>query len=294
MKIGYFPGCSLHSTGREFNESLRLFAPAIGLELEEIKDWNCCGATSAHATNHLLSIALPARSLALAEEQGMSEVLAPCAACYSRLRTASVELRENPSLQKEVSEVLERPIAATAEVRSISEVLSRMTADIRGAVVQPLAGLKLACYYGCLLVRPPKIASFEDSEMPTSLEGIVSACGAEAVHWDRKLDCCGGGMSLSRTGSVIRLGRSIVSDAQKAGAHAIVVACPMCHSNLDFRQRAMLKGQEGEVVPVLYITQIVGLALGLEPEKLGLRRHFVKTAPFIQRITTVPATAQEA
>jgi heterodisulfide reductase subunit B len=283
----------LHSTGREFNESLRSFAPAIGLELEEIKDWNCCGATSAHATNHLLSIALPARSLALAEEQGMSEVLAPCAACYSRLRTASVELRENPQLHKDVAEILERPIGATAEVRSISEVLSRMTSDIRGAVQQPLTGLKIACYYGCLLVRPPKVATFEDSETPSSLEDIVSACGAEAVPWNRKLDCCGGGMSLSRTGSVIRLGRTIVNDARAAGAHAIAVACPMCHSNLDFRQKAMLKGQEGEVIPVLYITQLVGLALGMEPGDLGLGRHFVKTAPFVQRISTVPSQAQE-
>jgi heterodisulfide reductase subunit B len=276
VKIGYFPGCSLHATAREFGESLHAIAPRLDLELCEIEDWSCCGATSAHVTQHLLSVALPARSLALAEEQGHAEVMAPCAACYSRLATARHEIGESSELADRVKGVIGRPdFANTVRVMSGVELLRGMLDTIRSQATTALGGKKVACYYGCLLVRPPAVAGWDDAEAPTAMEQVVTAAGATPVAWNRRLECCGGGLSIARTGSVIRLGRSILEDAQAAGAEMVVVACPMCHSNLDMRQQAMRRS--GPPLPILFLTQLVGLALGVPAAALGLGRHFVST-----------------
>lgn len=288
--MGYFPGCSLHATAREFDESLRAVAPLLDLELAEIDDWACCGATSAHATNHLLSIALPARTLALAEAQQHKQVLAPCAACYSRLATARHELANDAGLAQRVGDVLQRPFANTVAVSSMAQVLHELVPTIKSRVKVPLQQLRVACYYGCLLVRPPHLCVGDDAEQPCALEDIVAATGATAVRWNKRLDCCGGGFSLSRTDSVIRLSRAIIDDAATAGADALVVACPMCQSNLDLRQRAM--GRATGPLPVLFVTQLVGLALGVVASSLGLERHFVSTKSFAAR-ASANAPAQE-
>ncbi len=289
MRIGYYPGCSLHATSREYDESLRAIARGLDLELVEIEDWSCCGATSAHATDHLLSVALPARNLALAEAQGHDEVLAPCAACYNRLASARHQIGASPELAARVGEVLARPFANRVAVRSAVEVMRERAATLEAAVTTPLTGLKVACYYGCLLVRPPEVCAFDDPEQPTSMEEVVRATGAEAVTWNRRLDCCGGAFSLARTASVLRLGREILDDARRAGARMVVVACPMCHSNLDFRQRATLE-RGVEPMPVLFLGELVGLAFGLEPKALGLGRHFVDTAKVARRAPAAAAS----
>jgi len=292
MKIGYYPGCSLHATAREFDMSLKAIAPPLGIELSEIDDWSCCGATSAHATNHLLALTLAARNLALAEEQGHKTLVAPCAACYSRLATAHHEIAEDAALGSKVSGIIDRAsFRNTVKVQSIAEVLRDGEAAIKEKATRKLAGLKVACYYGCLLVRPAAVTGFDDVEMPSSMETAVAACGATAVDWRMKLECCGGGFSMSRTASVLRLGRAIIDDARAAGAHAIAVACPMCHSNLDFRQSAMSRGDDGKEMPILFITQLVGLGIGIAPEELGLKRHFVDTAPVMQQIASPAAAA---
>lgn len=281
MKLGYFPGCSLHGSGKELSESLAAVAPALGVELEEVRDWACCGASSAHALNPLLAAALPARTLALAEKQGLDRVMAPCAACYNRLSGARHHIAKDPAFGARVGAAIEMPFRNSVGVLSIVEMLKALLPAIEEKRTRPLAGLKLACYYGCLLVRPADVTGFDDVEQPTSMEAIVSATGATPVAWNRKLDCCGGGFSLSRTGSVIRLGRTILDDARAAGADAIVTACPMCQSNLDFRQAAMRSAGE---MPILYLTQVVGLALGLSDESLGLGRHFVNPARVLEGV----------
>lgn len=291
MRIGYFPGCSLQAMAREFDESLRAIAPCLDLELVELEDWACCGATSAHATHHLLSIALPARALAQAEEQGHQELFAPCAACYSRLAVARHELSESEALRDRIRDVLQRPeFANSVRVRNALDVLKGLTGVIQSKAKGSLAGLKVACYYGCLLVRPPAVAAGEDSEDPHSMEAIVAATGAEPVSWRQRLECCGGGMALARTGSVVRLGRAILADAAAAGAQAVVVSCPMCHSNLDMRQQAMKR--EGSALPILYVTQLIGLALGLPATALGLRRHFVSPKPIFEHRPALPPAAE--
>jgi heterodisulfide reductase subunit B2 len=289
MKLGYYPGCSLGATAREFDESLHAIAPQLGLELTEIDDWNCCGATSAHATNHLLGVSLPARNLALAEEQGLEQLLAPCAACYSRLATARHEIATDEKLSNKVSEVLARPtpFKNSVGVRNVVEILRELIPAIKEKTTQPLKNLKVACYYGCLLLRPAEITGFDDPEDPKSMEEVCRSTGAVPVSWNLRTECCGGSFSMSRTGSVVRLGHAVINDAAEAGAEAIIVACPMCHSNLDFRQTAMAQMEQAHLkqMPVLYLPQLVGLALGVSPEVLGMNRHFVSTKPVIERIT---------
>jgi heterodisulfide reductase subunit B len=296
VKYGYFPGCSLHATAREFDQSLRAVAAPLGFELAELEDWACCGATSAHATNHLLSLALPARTLALAEEQGFDTVVAPCAACYSRLATARHELAGDPALFAKVHKLLERPKFTNAvKVVNINELLAGAVPKIKEQVKRPLKSLKVAGYYGCLLVRPPAVVGFDDPEAPTAMEQVLAACGATPVEWRMKLECCGAGLSLARTSSVVRLGRAILGDAAKAGAQAVAVGCPMCHSNLDFRQRAIAARSEQPVqMPILFLPQLVGLALGLEPAALGLGRHFVSTRPVVELLATAAASETAA
>lgn len=282
MRVGYYPGCSLHGTARELDESLRAVATPLGLELVEVDDWSCCGATSAHATSRLLSVALPARNLALAAAQGHDEVLAPCAACYNRLAGARHAVAADAALARTIEDVLGRPFPSAVAPRNLVELLRARLDLLRERAVRPLTGLKVACYYGCLLVRPSEVCAFDDPEDPVSMEEVVAATGAAAVAWRRRLDCCGGAFSVSRTGSVVRLSRAILDDARAAGADAIVVACPMCHSNLDFRQKALVRrGEAG--LPVLYLSELVGLALGLDAASLGLGRHFVDTKAFVER-----------
>jgi heterodisulfide reductase subunit B len=218
--------------------------------------------------------------------------MAPCAACYSRLATARHAMTESPDLASHVTAILGRPFDNSVAVLSIVELLHGAVGAIKEKAKVPLQGLKVACYYGCLLMRPPNVTRCDDAEAPTSMEAVVGATGATAVKWNMALECCGGGFSLSRTASVVRLSRAILEDAKRAGAEAIVVACPMCHSNLDFRQEAMARRGEPPM-PILFITQLVGLALGVGDEALGLRRHFVDPRPFAEELraaaTGVPA-----
>jgi heterodisulfide reductase subunit B2 len=281
VKTGYYPGCSLDGTSREFGESLAAVARVLGADLHEIDDWNCCGASSAHAVDHTLSVALPARNLALAESQGFDEVVAPCAACYNRLASARQAVADDRGMAATITGILERPLEGRTPVRNAIELLTRLSTAITPRISRPLTGLRVACYYGCLLVRPSNVTRFDDAEQPSSMEGLARLCGATPVRWNMAVECCGGSFSVCRTASVIRLGRAILEDARRAGAQAIVVACPLCHSNLDFRQAAM--HLEGDPLPIVFVTELVGLALGLEPETLGLHRHFVETGALLAR-----------
>jgi heterodisulfide reductase subunit B len=232
----------------------------------------------------LLGIALPARNLALAEEQGYDSMFVPCAACFSRLATTRHELAHDEKLAEMMPGIIERPLGNTVEILNVIQLLLRYTEKIReraeaGSSSVPLGQLKVAAYYGCLLVRPVEVAAADDVEMPTTMEQVISACGATPVKWNMAVECCGGSLSVSRTSSVVRLGRRIIDDARKSGADAIIVGCPMCHSNLDFRQAGW--AEFGTAVPVLYLTQLVGLALGIDPGVLGMNRHFVDNRPLL-------------
>ncbi|MBN1419025.1 MAG: CoB--CoM heterodisulfide reductase iron-sulfur subunit B family protein [Planctomycetes bacterium] len=281
MPTGYFPGCSLHATAHEFDASLRLVADRLGLPIREIEDWNCCGASSAHAVSHELALALPARTLRLAAEQGLTSIVAPCAACFSRLAGAAIEM-EDAGEREKVNALLDKPYEGGVRVQDVIGFLAGAgEARIREAVSRPLGGKKIACYYGCLLVRPKGIAGGDDPEDPSAMEGIIRAIGGEPVEWNFRTECCGGGFSLSRRDAVIDLSGRILADAKARGAEAVAVACPMCQSNLDMRQGRVEKTAGIALrLPVLYITQLIGLAFGIPAESLEIGKLFVDAAPF--------------
>ena len=225
MKIGYYPGCSANGTGKEYDISLKKVFNLLDVQLEELNDWSCCGATSAHATNHLLSVALPARNLIIAKHQKLSEVVAPCAACYNRLIVTQHELETNPILEKQTSELLGENIGDGISIFNIVQLFERIGKEkIVEKKKKDLKGIKAACYYGCLLVRPFEITHFDDAEQPSSMEKIISATGAETVDWNYKTECCGGAHSFAHKEIVVDLSKKIIDDAKLHGADVIVVA----------------------------------------------------------------------
>jgi len=276
MTIGLYPGCSLKGSSREYAESVLAVAEACGIEIKEIKDWNCCGATAAHNLNKELSLALPARILSLAEAQGMTEVLVPCAACYSRLTVTKHELSGHPELAKSVVEENNLGYTGSVEIINIIQFLDKyVLPNLEGKITRPFDH-RVACYYGCLLVRPHEILKFDREEDPQTMDELMLKAGATPIDWAFKTECCGAGLSISRTSSVGRLSGEIIKDAADRGAEAVIVACPMCHSNLDMRREA-INDYLGEKtsIPVLYVSQVVGMAMGIGKKELGLHRHFV-------------------
>ena len=277
MKTGIYPGCSLNGSARDYNESVFALADAFGLSLEQVSDWNCCGATAAHNLNKDLSLALPARILSLAEQNGMDEIVVPCAACYHRLIVTQNELRNDPELKNHVCEILEMDYKGTSRIINVIEWIDKyIVPNLEGKIVKPFDH-KVACYYGCLLVRPHKVLAYDRPEDPQSMDLVMTKIGATSVYYPYKTECCGAGFSISRTDIVSKLSGKIVEDAESRGADAIIVACPMCHSNLDMRRNDINKywGRSFKI-PVIFITQAVGLAIGLSAKNVGLKRHFVE------------------
>jgi len=277
MKYAYYPGCSLHSTAREYDISTRAISQALGIELEEIPGWNCCGASSAHMTSGLLSLALPARNLLLAQELGL-DTLVCCVACYSRFKAANKAMSSNEDYCAQVNEIVGSPYNGEVRVRHFLDVLvTEYGLDaLREKMSRQLTGLRVAAYYGCLLVRPPEVVEFDDPENPTSMDELTTALGAEAVAWPYKTECCGASLALTRTDVVLKLSRDILQMAADEGAECIVVACPLCQSNLDLRQAQINRRYKTEfALPVLYFTQLVGLGLGMGARELGLDKLLV-------------------
>ncbi|MFN8257396.1 MAG: CoB--CoM heterodisulfide reductase iron-sulfur subunit B family protein [Bacteroidales bacterium] len=277
MKIGLYPGCSLKGSSREYRESVIAIAEKAGINLVEVPDWNCCGATAAHNLNKELSLALPLRILAIAEKEGMDELLVPCAACYSRLGITDHELKQDKALKEKVQAHVEMPFEGKVKIINIVQFIEKYLLDKLDETKKEEFKHKVACYYGCLLVRPNKILKFDRTENPQSMDKVMEKIGAEPIQWAYKTECCGAGHSIVRTDIVAKLSGTIVKDAADRGAEAIVVACPMCHSNLDMRRPEINKilGKNYEI-PAIYISQAIGIALGIDKNKLGLQRHFTK------------------
>lgn len=287
MKLAYYPGCSLKGTSFEYEVSLLKILEALNIEVEEIPDWNCCGASAAHSINHNLSVALPARNLAIAENGGYGSVLAPCAACSSRLKTAAHELKTDDILRKKITDSLEMPYSAETGVNNMLEFLTGVVGKdkIKSAVKKPLNGLKVASYYGCLLVRPPKIMQFDDPENPVSMDELVALTGAQPVDYSFKTECCGAINSLSKPDVVMALTGKVLYDIKKHGADIVVVACPLCHSNLDVRQREIERKYNEKIgLPVLFITELLGLSLGINPKDLAVDGHMVAADRVLKKL----------
>jgi heterodisulfide reductase subunit B len=277
MNLGYYPGCALHGSSNDYEQSLRACLGALDVTLAEIDDWICCGATSAHSLNHKLAIALPARNLALAGRQGLDEMFAPCPMCSMQLLRAGQAMQSDPRLRQEISGMVEAEVHDGPCVLNLIQVFQRIGLDkLKDAVKTPLKDLKPACYYGCLLVRPPTVVDFDDAEQPQSMEAIATVLGAKPVAWGSKTECCGAGMTMAKTETVLELSGRILANAVAHGANCLVVACPMCHVNLDMKQgeAAQFLGTKFDL-PVYYLSDMVGMALGLSARQLGVDRHFV-------------------
>ncbi len=287
MKFAYYPGCSLKGTSFEYEASLLKMLEALNIEINEIPDWNCCGASAAHSINHNLSIALSARNLAIAENEGYESLLAPCAACSNRLKTADYELKKDDILKKKITDSIEMPYNSGMSINNMLEFLIGAVGKdkIKAAVKKPLKGIKVASYYGCLLVRPPKVMRFDDPENPVSMDELVALTGAEPVDYSFKTECCGAINSLSKPDVVMALTGNVLYDIKKHGADAVVVACPLCHSNLDVRQRE-IERKYGEKLglPVLFITELLGLSFGIDPKDLAIEGHMVPADRVLRKI----------
>jgi heterodisulfide reductase subunit B len=272
VKYAYFPGCSLESTAWAFDRSARAICRVLGIDLEEIPDWVCCGSTPAHASSDSLAVALPVLNLQKAQATGLPVVTA-CASCYARLRTANHRVSHAVEDRERTERITGQPYDGGVEVRHVVDVLvNDLGADaLRAQVRRPLAGLRVACYYGCLLTRPPEIVAFDDAEHPTCMDELVAAVGAEPVEWPFKTECCGASLSMTHSEVVVRLAHRLLTMARQAGADCVAVACPLCQVNLDLRQSDAAKTRVAiPPTPVLYVTQLVGLALGLSAKELGL------------------------
>jgi heterodisulfide reductase subunit B len=269
-KLGYYPGCSLEATGVEFGESTVAVAKALGFDLVEIEDWNCCGASSGHTTDPDLGVALPARVIALAAEQGFGEILVPCVGCYKMLRIAQRTLDGDPVRRVHIEGILGKRFPAGVKSSHVLEVLARpeVLERIRKGAVRPPSKRTFACYYGCVGF-PPEDMGVPDHENPQWMDRIVRAAGGKTVDWPGKVECCGGNLSLTIAGVVVELVDRLAKWARAAGADTLVSACPLCQANLEMRQSA------SPAMPSVYVTELVGAALGL-PEAAGwFKRHLV-------------------
>jgi heterodisulfide reductase subunit B2 len=268
VKVSYYPGCALHGTALEYDESTRAVSQMLEVELCELPDWNCCGASSAHATDESLAEKLVSRNLKIAQEQGM-DVVIPCAACYSRFKAAGKEDRlshQPPAVKQDIH------ILSLLEFISSAALMDK----IKALKKRPLSGLKVVCYYGCLLVRPPKVTGAKNYENPEEMDRLMTLLGAESIPWSYKTDCCGGSLVLTRTDIVRHLTQKLFDQALQAGAEAIVVACPLCQSNLDTRQEEISRASGKKYdLPVLYFTELVGWAIGHRDAGKWFKKHFV-------------------
>ena len=283
MEFSYYPGCSLEATAQEYNQSALAVAKALGWSFKEIDDWICCGATSAHSTNESLSYALPAANIAMAQDSGR-DVVVPCASCYNRLKKTDHLLRNNPEKKKQMEDLAGFNFSGTIEVMSLLETFATRIkkADLKSQVTQPLEGLKVVCYYGCLLVRPTEVNTFDNPENPRSLDDLMTSIGAQPLKWSYKTDCCGASLSLTATGAVVDMVSRITDMALEAGAQAIVTSCPLCQMNLETRRK-----ENNNTLPVFYFTELMGLALGLKESNHWFAKHIIDPMPLLRSLSLV-------
>ena len=276
-QFGYYPGCALHGSSNDYEKSVRACCEALDVDLIELDDWICCGATAAHSLNHTLSLALPARNLGIAERDGLEQILAPCPMCSMELIKTQRAIEDDEVLRAKIADIVELPLEGKGEVINLIQLFQQIGIDrLHEAVKNPLIDVKAACYYGCLLTRPARVVEFDDCEHPQSMDDLLTTLGATTVEWNYETECCGAGMTMANEDTVLELSYKILSNAAAHGANCLVVACPMCHVNLDMKQ-ADVERKYGESLDmvVYYLSDLVGLALGLDEKALAVDRHFV-------------------
>jgi heterodisulfide reductase subunit B len=274
MELGYYPGCALHGSSVEYGKSVVNVFKALGANLVEIPDWCCCGASSAHMLNDKLPIALNARNLGIATEHNLKEIVTPCPLCSEGMIKALKKMAADPEKKKEIEDIVERKIDPDIKVLNIIQSIEHIRELWEPKLKQDVPKYKVACYYGCFLVRPPEVVEFDEHEKPISMDNLVNDMGFEAVDWSFKTECCGGGFTISNAEDVSTLVGRIYDNAIYHGAEVIVAACPMCLANLEMAAPgASAKFGKPFKLPVVYLTDLLGLAIGMEPTEFALDKH---------------------
>lgn len=278
--VAYYPGCSLHSSAAELNESTTAVCATLGINLIEPKGWLCCGSSAAHRINPEAATQLPMENLALIEKSGFTEVTMPCAACFNRHKTAQFDIRHDKQKKAQLDNTLEYEYQDTVQVNSLTQTIFNRVGivGVEEQVQKPLTGLRVVAYYGCLLTRPPQITEAEHPENPTDMDELLTALGADVVDWSYKTTCCGAAHSATRPDIVLKLSGDLITHAQETGADLIAVACPLCHMNLDARQTQMKRAYP---MPVLYFTQLMALAFGLPDKAMALHKNLIDPRPLL-------------
>ncbi len=282
----YYPGCSLEATSCWYDRSLRAVAPRLDMELRELEDWNCCGATAYMSVRELMSFCVAARNLALAEPAGF-DLDTPCSACFTVLTKANRYFQETPELKGKIETALAAAglkYRGTVRVRHILDVVANDVGVelLRERTTRHLGGLKVAPYYGCQVVRPR--SGFDSPDYPQSLDRVLAAVGAEPVEFPLKARCCGASLIVTKEEAAHTMIAEILRCAREAGAEAIATLCPLCHVNLETQMERLSPGDsDGWAVPVLFFTQLLGAALGVEEAKLGFEASFVDPRPLLER-----------
>jgi heterodisulfide reductase subunit B2 len=283
MKYLYYPGCSLEGTAREYNMSTRALLKAMGVEFVEIEDWTCCGASAAEPISSLLSLSLAARNIAIAEkEEGISDILVPCSACYINLKRVTETVRKDPDTYARINTVLAEEGLHLGRRMRVRHLLDVLATDLGAGIIrkqrtQNLSNLSIAPYYGCQCLRP--YVEFDNPEAPTSMKPLIEATGASVFPWDMGGRCCGASHMSTKMEVALELTGSILMAAH--GADAIVTVCPMCQMNLEAYQKK-ISGRSGKLIDttVLYLPQLLGMALGVSGEDLGLKLNLAITDTF--------------
>jgi len=282
MKYTFYPGCSLDATAKDFYTSTLAMADKLDMELTELEDWICCGSTAAHNSDPLLADALPAQNLLAAKGDA---VAVACASCYSRLKMANHHIAEDAKVRAQVADVVGADYDGQTPVRHLLEIVTEDLGrgDVADKIIRPLKDLKVACYYGCLLARPPEVMQFDDAENPTIMDKLLETAGATVVDWPHKTECCGASFSITDVDLVVELTDKILAMAKAAGVDCIATACPLCQLNLDMRQKDVANKLGNKYdLPIFYFTQLMGLAMGCSPKELGLQQLFVDPQPLLK------------
>ena len=279
MEVSFFPGCTAHSTGVEYSLSTKSVLDELGVELKEIDDWNCCGAAAAHCLSKLLGLALPARNVAKAQQMDLP-LAVPCPGCFNSFKRAQHALTHDPEMKEQLEEIVDFKYKGTLEVKAMHEVvLDHVGIDkIKAAVKRPLEGLKVASYYGCALVRNPKIVSMGDYENPVFLDEVVTAIGGEAMDWSYKTDCCSADLAMTHGHMAVAIADKIMGGAVEAGADCVMSACGLCQINLDMRQ----SGKKAPKLPVFYFTELMGTAMDVGDREHWWSKHIVNPRPLLK------------
>jgi heterodisulfide reductase subunit B len=285
MKVSYFPGCTLNTTGKGFDHAVRASAVAVGLELVELPEWNCCGATYPLIIDNMLELAAPAHILVAARDEG-STVTTACTTCYNVLKRTNKFIREHGDERERINTFIEAEYNGEVEVKDILHLLRDDIGfdAVREKVQMPLQDLKVASYYGCMVLRPPDEVAYDDPDHPCSLDDLMAALGATPVDFPHKNECCGAYLAIKDSQITREMVHTILRSAQAAGAEAVATNCPLCQFNLDKQQAQMRAVYAGyQPIPVFYFSQLMGLALGLDGSGYGWERHYVDARPLLQQ-----------